>query len=73
MQSKSKAKFKVKSKFEQSTDEKDMSSKIANIMKKMRRRKNFTKRGVKKGFKRRINPIKRMFDALNAKNMDITN
>lgn len=44
---KSKAEFEVESKLEPSTDGEDISSEITNIVKKMRRRKNFTKRGVK--------------------------
>lgn len=45
---KSEVEFESKFKYESCTDGKDISSEIVNMVKKMRRRKNFTKRGVKK-------------------------
>lgn len=56
--SKSKTEFESKSKYEPCTDKEDMSSEIANMVKKMIRRKNFYKRGVKKEIQKKDQPNK---------------
>lgn len=76
VKSKSKMKSKGEPEFESKSepcDKEDMSSEITNLVKKMMKRKNFTKRKVKENFKRRNNLRKRTSDISSATKKDITN